>query len=139
MGNLRLKLARGLGSFAPLTVNFSELDKARGENDEPGSSLYEAGDNGFESERINDTLEYEEMIVQILCNLEQREKLVFIYQLLRDGGFQIDHSAFAQTIHISRRQYMRILDDVRLKSALFIVGYKNAGHAGQVTKRLAKP
>jgi hypothetical protein len=135
MGNKRLKLAKGIGDFVPVSMNFSKLEI---ENDE-NKSEYNPSDDGFESERVQDNLVYEEMVVQILCNLDPREKLIFMYQLLRDGGYQIDHSAFAKTIHISRRQYMRVLDDVRTKSMLFIIGYKNAGKDCRVTNKTLKP
>lgn len=121
MGSKRHKLARGLGNFVPLSVNFSELEKEMEENEVE----YEPGDDGLQEKQILDNLAYEEMIVNILCNLDMREQLVFIFQILRDGGYQIDHAAFAKVVHLSRRQYMRVLDDVRLKSWLFVQGYKS--------------
>lgn len=122
MGVTRLKLARGVGGFVPVTVNFSALTP----NEDQDQDSFAPDDGGLETRRLQTTLEYEELIVQILYNLDPREKLVFIFQLLRDGGYQIDHSAFAKTIRLSRRQYMRILDEVRMKSALFAVGYHNS-------------
>lgn len=134
MGEKRLKLVRGLGDFVPISMNFSELEEKYSHPGEMGGepeSHYNPSDDGLEQKRLEDSIEYEEMIVQILCNLELREKLVFIFQLLRDGGYQIDHGAFAKTIHLSRRQYMRILDDVRMKSVLFIKGHREMpGHKG---------
>lgn len=105
--------------MVPLSINFSQLEKQMVE----GELEYEPSDSGFEKKRLEDGLQYEEMVVQILCNLEEREKLIFIFQLLRDGGYQIDHGSFAKVVNLSRRQYMRVLDDVRLKSALFVAGY----------------
>lgn len=105
----------------PLSINFSQLEKDL----EEGEIEYEPSDDGLEVKRLEDNLQYEEMVVQILCNLEEREKLIFIFQLLRDGGYQIDHGSFARVVKLSRRQYMRVLDDVRLKSALFIAGYQH--------------
>lgn len=120
MGKKRLKLAHGLGDFVPMSVNFSQLEKEFDENE----TEYQPSDNGLEQKRLQDNMEYEEMVVQILCNLEEREKLVFIFQLLRDGGYKIDHASFAKVVRLSRRQYMRVLDDVRLKSRLFVLGYQ---------------
>lgn len=121
MGNKRLRLAQGVGKkVVPMSVNFSELQK---EMDDDEVS-YTPSDNGMEERRLEGTLDYEELVVQILCNLEERERLIFVYQLLRDNGFQIDHTAFAKTIHISRRQYMRLLEVVRTKSMLFMYARK---------------
>lgn len=131
MGNKRLKLARGVGGVIPTTINFSELEREMKEN----NVNFDPSDNGFERQRLDDSLEYEELIVRILYNLEARERLVFVYQLLRDNGFQIDHTAFAKTIHIGRRQYMRILDRVRMKSMLFMMAYRRAIDYARGTNR----
>ncbi len=121
MGNKRLKLVRGLGNFIPKVVNFSELEDQL--EDQP---LYNPGDDSAEQERIMNGVMYEELIVNILCNLEPREQIVFVFQLLRDAGYQIDHAAFAKTQHLSRRQFMRILEGVRQKSKLYILGYRQS-------------
>lgn len=119
MGNKRLKLAHGL-SLNPQSVNFSELEAEFEENE----VAYDPSDNGLEEKRLQEGVEYEEMIVQILCNLEMREKLVFVYQLLRDGGYKIDHASFAKTVGLSRPQFNRVLEMVRTKSMLYILGYQ---------------
>jgi len=120
MGNKRFKLAKGLGNFIPISVNFSELERSFSDD----NTKFDPSDNCFNSKRIEDNMEYEEMIIQILYNLEERDKLVFVFQLLRDNGFKIDHGSFAKALKLSRRQYMRILKDLRLKSKLFIIGYQ---------------
>jgi len=119
VGKKRLKLHRGLGDFVPMSINFSQLEKQA----ENGELEYEPGDSGLENKRLQDNMQYEEMVVQLLCNLEEREKLIFMFQLLRDNGYQIDHGSLARVVKLSRRQYMRVLGTVRLKSALFVAGY----------------
>jgi len=119
VGKKRLKLHRGLGDFVPMSINFSQLEKQA----ENGELEYEPGDSGLENKRLQDNMQYEEMVVQLLCNLEEREKLIFMFQLLRDNGYQIDHGSLAKVVKLSRRQYMRVLGTVRLKSALFVAGY----------------
>jgi len=124
MGDKRLKLVRGLVNFIPKSVNFSELEEKYPMDD--GEFGYDPGDGGLEQERLENTIAYEELVIQILCNLEPREQLVFVYQLLRDGGYQIDHASFAKTIILSRRQFMRIVANVRQKTKLYILGYKQS-------------
>lgn len=128
MGDKRLKLARGLGEFVPVSISFSDLEKQLEAGDY--SYSYEPGDGGMEVKRLEGNMSYEELVVQILCNLEKREKLVFAFQLLRDAGYQIDHGSFAKVIKLSRSQYMRVLSDVRLKASLFAYGYSKSekGH-----------
>lgn len=120
MGNKRVKLARGLVDLTPISVNFSELEDEYEEHKDE----FDPSDNGLEEKRMEDGVEYEELVVQILCNLEPREKLVFVYQLLRDGGYKIDHASFAKTVDLSRTQFMRVLDTVRTKSMLYVLGYQ---------------
>lgn len=119
MGEKRIKIAKGVGGFVPVSVSFSDLEKEV----QDGTIKYEPSDDNLEVTRMEENLQYEEMIVQILCNLEDREKIVFLFQLLRDGGYQIDHGSFAKVVRLSRRQYMRILEDVRMKAGLFVIGY----------------
>lgn len=121
MGNKRLKLARGLGDFTPMSVNFSQLEQEM----EDGEVAFEPSDLGLETARMQDNIAYEQMIIGILTNLEPREQLVFVFQLLRDGGYQIDHASFAKTLHVSRRQYMRVVEDVRTKTLLFLMAYRH--------------
>jgi hypothetical protein len=120
MGDKRYKLARGLGDFVPVSINFSALEKDSDEEERE----FEPSDMGKEEREMVDSLIYEGEVVNILCNLEPREKLIFVFQLLRDSGFQIDHNSFAKVVQLSRRQYMRILDDVRLKTYLYIQGFR---------------
>lgn len=125
VGNKRLKIARGVSGYVPTAVNFSQLEKELEED----QVEYQASDDGMEKKRIEDNLQYEEMIVQILNNLEFREKLIFVFQLLRDNGYQIDHGSFAKVVGLSRRQYMRVLEDVRIKSAMLVIGYNRYGQS----------
>lgn len=120
MGTKRIKIHRGVNSVVPVTINISQLESADPDNYKVSGDM---SDGGLEKQRLEDNLEYEEMVVQILCNLDTREQLIFIFQLLRDNGYQIDHGSFAKVVNLSRRQYMRILEDVRIKVALLIVGY----------------
>lgn len=126
MGLKRHKLAYGLGDYVPTTINLAQLQNEYDED----QSEYELSDQGMEQRRIENSIEYEEMIVHILFNLEQREKLIFIFQILRDGGYQIDHASFAKAINLSRSQYMKLLDVVRTKSLLLLIGYQKTRDLG---------
>lgn len=131
MGLQRHKLARGLGDFVPISINFSELEKVNNSSYHEESEIeFEPSDNGVAEDKIMDELLFEEAVITILCNLEPREQLIFMFQLLRDGGYQIDHNSFAKVVKLSRSQYMRILNDVRLKSWLYVQGFKNQDKVG---------
>ncbi len=130
MGIKRLKLAKGISDFVPTSINFSELEIKAIEN----GIAFNPGDDNLEVKRLENKMEYEEMVAQILFNLETREKLIFVFQLLRDGGYQIDHASFAKSLKISRRQYMRVLSVVRAKAHLLVIGYQRLRKVKKGTK-----
>lgn len=120
---VRLKVSNGLNNFVPVAIPFSQVE---GEYLDGKTKQVDLSDGGLEAKQMMSNLAYEELIIQVLYNLDLRDKLIFVYQLLRDSGFQINHGSFAKTIHLSRCQYMRILKDVKLKTNLYILGYKNS-------------
>ena len=134
MGVKRLKLAKGISAFVPTSMNFSQLEIQAVENE----MEFNPSDNSLETKRLENTMEYEEMVAQILFNLEMREQLIFVFQLLRDGGYQIDHASFAKSLKISRRQYMRVLSIVRAKAHLLVIGYQGLKKEKKGTKVIKK-
>jgi hypothetical protein len=122
MSNKRLKLAHGLINFTPVAVSFDDLETEF----EDGTLAFSPSDGGLQQKRLEDNIEYEEMVAQILCNLEDREKLIFLYELLRDSGYQIDYAAFAKTLNppLTLRAYMKALATLRQKTVLFIRGFQ---------------
>lgn len=125
MGEKRTKVKNGLSSFIPRTINFSEIEREKmEENPDYGDGTYNLGDNGEEVEKLEQKLQYEELVMQMLYSLEGNERLIFLYQILRDYGYQIDHESFAKTLHLKRSRYMDILGTVRLKTYLVVSGYR---------------
>ena len=116
----RLKVKNGLKEFVPESVNFSELKKRRATDS--GEKEFDVGDEGHSMESIEESIEYEKMVLQMLCNLDMYEKLIFMYQLFRDYGYQIDHGSFAKTLNISRMKYMQMLKMVKIKTLLIVEG-----------------
>lgn len=127
MGQKRTKVKVGMMSFIPKTINFSELEKQeRQSSDDSYSSISSnLGDNGLQIEKVEQDIHFEELILQMLFSLDGNERLIFLYQLLREYGHQIDHTSFAKTLHLKRSRYMDILGMVRLKTYLIIKGYRN--------------
>lgn len=108
----------------PETVNFSEIEEEAKKNGFDFTS-FEVSDMGQQMEDIQDDLQYEKLTIQILANLDQREKIVFMFQLLRDFGFAIDHKSCAKTLEINRQGYMKLLSIVRKKASLIVYQSKN--------------
>jgi len=123
----RFKVKNGLKGFVPESVNFSELKKItkdrNSENDEGQREFpSDTGDSGLAVEQMEESVDYEKLVLQMLCNLDLQEKLVFMYQLFRDSGYQIDHGSFARTLNVSRLEYMKMLKMVKIKTILMIEG-----------------
>lgn len=109
---------QGLG-ILPISVNFSDLD-VESESDE---LTYDTGDDGKQAEEMYDTLELENSIFQILNNLNDREKVIFLYQLVRESGYRLDHESCAETMHIKRQWYMTMLGHVKYKAKIILKEY----------------
>lgn len=114
----------GFNRILPSAVNFTELKKTE---PYPSESTGETSDNGIQVETMIENTQLEELVVQMLYNLDIEEKCVFLYQLLRDMGYQIDHISLAKTLHISRSKYMDMLQNIRVKTFLMVKsqGVKN--------------
>jgi DNA-directed RNA polymerase specialized sigma24 family protein len=117
----RLKVLSGL-DWVPRAYSFTffEIQRQEASGGEEWGSPYTVSDGGEAEEGMYDKFEEEELILQVLYNLDEREKLIFCYQLLRDNGYQIKHSAFAKTIGINRQRYMVWLKRVRDKTKAII-------------------
>ena len=120
---IRLKVKHGLKGYIPQTFNFSDIPHDHG-NDNRFDELegFDPGDEGDQLLSVEESVDFEKMVLQVLFNLNQREKIIFLYQMLRDNGFQIDHGSFAQTLSISRVEYMNILKNVKLKTFFVVKG-----------------
>jgi hypothetical protein len=114
----RLKVLSGL-DWIPRAYSFTQIESKR-ETEDGWKDPFELSDDGSGESKIHEEFDEEKLILQILYNLEEREKLIFCYQLLRDNGYQIRHSAFAQTIGINRQRYMVWLKRVRDKAKSII-------------------
>jgi len=115
----RLKVKNGLKGFIPQTVNFSALKKTEDDNK---IEDFDVGDEGRSVESVENSIDFEKLLLKLLCNLEIEEKLILVYQVLRDYGYQIDHGSFANTLGISRVKYMKMLKVVKMKSILLVDG-----------------
>jgi hypothetical protein len=124
MGTKRNKIIVGLKGYIPQTINFSELKKM--ENSDNQAVEADWGDEGLQMEKLEVGMEFEELIVQMLYNLKGNERIIFLYQLLREFGYQIDHGSFAKTLKMNRQKYMEILGTIRLKTYLVTYGHRQS-------------
>lgn len=91
--------------------NFSEYDS---------EEEFEKGDDGQYEESIYAQLCADQTILSILSFLNDRQKIVFMFQLLREAGYGLTHEDCAKTLSMQRVNYMFSLKRVRQKVAKII-------------------
>lgn len=119
----RYKVKGGLSGYIPVSINFSELEKKTVESEKNEDRKVDYGDGGLFSENLEQSFEYEKLVLTMLTNLPLKEKLVFVFQLMRDMGYQIDHGSFSRTISLPRLKYMKMLKTVRKKTNYLVHEY----------------
>lgn len=98
--------------YIPTAYSFSDLS----EYDEEGEyKEFDAGDNGLAAENMVENIRGTFDILDILYNLKPNERIVFLIQLCREFGYDIDHGSYAKAIGIHRVNYMVTLSRVREK------------------------
>ncbi|MBV6446376.1 MAG: hypothetical protein IFNCLDLE_02674 [Ignavibacteriaceae bacterium] len=100
--------------FLPKSYNFGELEPNEDGQILDGDAFEDKQDNTYSN------IFADEIVVQILFNLKDREKVVFMYQLLRESGYEIDYGSAAQTMGIQRQSYMKMLSLVKKKARVII-------------------
>lgn len=126
MSRIRINTKKSLVSGPPTCINFSEIEESL---EEMGES-FSPGDDGEQSLSMEEDLAQESMVYNILSNLDDKDRIIFLIQLLRDCGYRIDHGSFARAIGMSRTKYMGLLGDLKIKMNLYLIGEK----LGLITK-----
>lgn len=119
----RKKVSHKLKGFIPVSIPFSALEKEKTEFANEDISSFLPSDEGKACFDAEESIEFEKLLLTVLTHLSETEKIVFLYQLLRDQGFQIDHGSFAKTLSLSRIKYMNVLKDVQIRVLLLVKGY----------------
>lgn len=102
--------------YIPSTLTFSELESVY----ENQSREFDVSDNGQEVDESLQKLYGIKMLLDILYNLEEREKIIYLYQVLREFGYEVDHGTLAKTMGIHRVIYMNNLKIIRDKIKLML-------------------
>jgi hypothetical protein len=111
-------------AFIPKSYNMSEMDLNISDKNSVGITEQDTlmsedlEDERDEQDSICNNVFADEVVVQILFNLKDREKVIFMFQLLRESGFEIDYGSAAQTMGIQRQSYMKMLSTVKKKAMI---------------------
>lgn len=96
--------------FVAQSTNFGELALADGEP-------FDAGDEGDAQEQILSHMQADAYLLALLKGMNDRQKIILMYQLLRDSGYNLNHEDCAKTLGITRERYMVLLREVKKRSA----------------------
>lgn len=94
----------------PESKNFSEYDKL----DETGQ--FDAGDDGLGEENMYSVIQTDMYMYNLLMNFSERQKITFLYLLMREAGYNLTHEECARTLSMKRESYMNIVRVVKKKA-----------------------
>lgn len=94
----------------PSSTNWSEMELPDGEQ-------FDAGDDGEASDLMISMMQADANLLSLLRKMNNREKIILMYQILRESGYNLNHADCAVTLNITRERYMVLLKDVKRRSA----------------------
>lgn len=109
-----------LHNYIPIAYTFSELSTETDEGERP----FEISDNGAQANEMLEQQYGTYLLIDILSNLDDREKIIFLYQMIREFGYAVDHGTLAKTLKIHRVTYMDKLKLLREKLEIISFDYK---------------
>lgn len=98
--------------------NFSELETI----DEDGEKGFDVGDNGKAAEQMVSDVHADALLLDMLFRMNDREKIILMYQILRESGYNLNHGDCAKTLSLTREHYMYLLKEVKQKAGKVLQG-----------------
>ena len=102
------------GGGIPESRNFSEMTiiSSAGEAQD-----FDAGDDGVNVDTLLSAMQADANLIEILSRLNDRQKIIFLLQLVRASGYDLNHEECAKTLSLTREHYMVLLKQVRIRVA----------------------
>lgn len=112
-------------AYIPVVHTFSDLEIVS-ESGETGYLMDIDSDKGTQTAKMYEKQDGLSLLFQILSCLNEREKIVFLYQMLIDFGYDASQDSYAKTMNIHRVTYAEYLRTVREKVRELMQNYNNA-------------
>lgn len=103
--------------LVPTSKNFSELSTINAENE---MVQFEASDESSAEEQIISNMHADALLLALLSSFNDRQKIILVYQILRESGYNLNHEDCAKTLSITREHYMFLLADIKKKAKKII-------------------
>lgn len=97
-------------SYLSTSVNFSDMKY-------PDGKPFDAGDNGDSQEATYSNIQADIYLLNLLRSLDDRQKIILMFQILRESGYNLNHADCARTLSITRERYMVLLKAVKKRAA----------------------
>ena len=112
MSKTYIKTLRQLMALAnlPTSRNVSTMKFPDGEE-------FDVGDNGQAVDIMISQVQADTLLLSLLQGMNDREKIILMYQVLRESGYNLNHAECAKTLNITRERYMVILKGVKSRAA----------------------
>lgn len=99
-------------SFSSLKT--AELNSNGGQDD---SQDFDIGDQNNASDEMLNNVQAELLLLNLLRKFTDRDKVIVLFQVVRDMGYHLTHEDCATTIGITRERYMVLLKSVKKRTA----------------------
>lgn len=105
-------------TFIPTSKNISEFPEFKNDNGE--IETFDIGDESKAVDQVDSNLQADALLLQLLSNMDDRSKIILLYQVLREAGYNLNHDDCAKTLSLSREHYMSLVKVVKNKSVKII-------------------
>lgn len=95
--------------FLPQSYNFSEFEFE-------GGKAFDLGDDGKSQESMESAVNADTLLVLLLSAFDDRKKVILLYQILREAGYNLNHADCAKTMAITREGYMALLKEIKQRA-----------------------
>lgn len=110
---ISVKTVRAIQTIAT-SKNFSEFNLQTDEYSM--EDIMEANDQGKASDAMLSDVQAADMLLDLLFKMNDRQKIILMYQLLREAGYNLTHEDCAKTLNLTREHYIFLVTGVKKKS-----------------------
>lgn len=115
MGKLNYKTVKTVLQITT-SRNFGELATQT----EDGFEEFDIGDSEKAVDDMVSAMQADAYLLTLLSNFNDRQKIILMYQILRESGYNLNHEDCAKTLSLTREHYMSLLKEVRRKAQKII-------------------
>ena len=83
----------------------------------PDGSEFDAGDGEKVVDEMYSAMQADSLLLNLLKGMNDRQKIILMYQLLREAGYNLNHADCAKTLSITRERYMVLVKEVKKRAA----------------------